>query len=65
MLSTHARGFGTCWVGSPMQRLRDPATHNLLGIPKNYTPHAAFALGYPAGIPAGTPRSAPEAIWVT
>jgi nitroreductase len=64
MLSAQARGLGTCWVGSPMQWLRDPATQSLLGVPLDYTPHAAFALGYPAEIPAGAPRGAPEAIWV-
>ena len=65
MLSAHARGLGTCWVGSPMQWLRDPATQALLGVPRDYTPHAAFALGYPGQIPAGEPRGAPAVIWVT
>jgi nitroreductase len=65
MLSAHARGLGTCWVGSPMQWLHDPATQALLGVPRNYAPHAAFALGYPATVPQGAPRAAPEVIWVT
>jgi nitroreductase len=65
MLSAFARGLGTCWVGSPMQWLRDPATHELLGVPENYTPHAAFALGFPAVIPQGAPRPAPAVIWVS
>jgi nitroreductase len=38
MLSAHARGLGTCWVGSPMQWLRDPITCGSLGVPSGYTP---------------------------
>ncbi|WP_176730361.1 nitroreductase family protein [Devosia insulae] len=63
MLSAHARGLGTCWVGSPMLWLRDPATRAKLGIPANYTPHAALTLGYPSGTPSGIPRQEPEIIW--
>jgi len=64
MLSAHARGLGTCWVGSPMQWLSHPATQAELGVPENYTPHAAFTLGYPAAIPAAKLRAAPGVIWV-
>lgn len=63
MLSAHARGLGTCWVGSPMLWLHDPATCALLGVPANYTPHAALTLGYPASIPAGSPRGMPAIVW--
>lgn len=63
MLSAHARGLGTCWVGSPMQWLRDPATCVSLGVPAGYTPHAAFTLGYPSVAPSGTPRDMPKIIW--
>jgi nitroreductase len=62
-LSAHARGLGTCWVGSPMQWLRDPATCARLGVPADYTPHAAFALGYPTSVPPATPRGAQKVIW--
>jgi nitroreductase len=63
MLSAHARGLGTCWVGSPMLWLRDPATRAELRVPANYTPHAALTLGYSSGAPSGIPRQAPEIIW--
>jgi len=64
MLSAYARGLGTCWVGSPMQWLGDPATQALFGVPETYTPRAAFTLGFPAVVPAPNPRPAPEVIWV-
>jgi nitroreductase len=63
MLSAHARGLGTCWVGSPMPWLRDPATSAGLGIPADLTPYAAFTLGYPSSVPAGSPREAPTILW--
>ena len=63
MLSAHARGLGTCWVGSPLQWVRDPVTRAELGIPERYDPFAIFALGYPSGAPSGTPRERPRVIW--
>lgn len=50
-ISAHARGLGTCWVGSPSLWLHDPLVRAELRIPEGFTPHAAFALGYPASIP--------------
>ena len=45
-LSAHARGVGSCWVGSPMPWLRDPKTRADLGLSE--VPGAAFCLGYAA-----------------
>ena len=64
MLSAHARGLGTCWVGSPMQWLRDPEICADLGVPVSYRPHAAFTLGYPASVPPSKSRHAQRTIWV-
>ena len=63
MLSAHARGLGSCWVGSPMLWLRDDATKAELGIPPHFAPFAAFALGYPGGAPTGVPRERPTIVW--
>lgn len=63
MLSAHARGLGTCWIGSPMPWLREPATCSHLGVPAGYAPYAAFTLGYPSGQPSGVPRGKPEIVW--
>lgn len=65
MLSAHARGLGSCWVGSPMLWLRDAATSTSLGVPAGYTPYAAFTLGYPSGLPNGRPRAMPAVIWAS
>ena len=63
MLSAHARGLGTCWVGSPMLWLRDAVTKALLGIPPHYAPFAAFTIGYASGVPSGAPRERPAIVW--
>lgn len=63
MLSAQARGLGSCWVGSPMQWIRDPATKAELGIPEGCDAFAAFTLGYAASVPAGNPRQRPTVIW--
>lgn len=47
-IAAHARGLGSCWVGSPMLWLADPAVRGELGIPDGWRPYAAFALGHPA-----------------
>lgn len=62
MLSAHARGLGTCWVGSPMLWIRGPATIAELAIPDGYLPLAVFTLGYAAEAPAGKPRQRPNII---
>src|SRR5271165_5139367 len=63
MLSAHARGLGTCWVGSPMLWLRDPATRAELQIPEGFEPISALCLGYPKDIPEAPQRATPPIIW--
>lgn len=63
-ISAHARGLGSCWVGSPMLWLRDPATRAALRIPGEFEPHAVFALGWPAAAPDPPPPLEPQVIWV-
>ena len=63
MISAHARGLGTCWVGSPMLWLGDPAVRAELGVPEGFAPFAVFTLGYPASTPEGTRRGRPRIIW--
>ena len=64
ILSTHARGLGTCWVGSPLLWLRTESVKASLRIPPSLTPGAALCLGYPAALPEAVPRERPTIIWV-
>lgn len=64
MLSAHARGLGTCWVGSPILWLKTPSAKIRLNIPNALTPVCAFCLGYPAIVPEAPSRERPTIIWV-
>ena len=64
MLSAHARGLGTCWVGSPMLWLRTEPAKAKLGIPAELTPVGVFCLGYPTVIPEAPQRERPTIIWL-
>jgi nitroreductase len=63
MLSAHARGLGTCWVGSPMRWLSTSEVRAELGIPAALTPVAVLCLGYPAAVPEAVIRERPRIIW--
>lgn len=63
MLSAHARGLGTCWVGSPMLWLSTPEVREELSIPAALTPVAVLCLGYPAVSPEAIPHERAAIIW--
>lgn len=63
MLSAHARGLGTCWVGSPMLWLRTQEAKSELRLPRDLEPIAAFCLGYPETVPEPSPKQAPPILW--
>jgi nitroreductase len=63
MLSSHARGLGSCWVGSPMLWLTTPEVRAELKIPSDLLPVAVLCLGYPAGVPEAIVRERPPVVW--
>jgi len=63
MLSAHARGLGSCWVGAPMPWLRSLEAREELGIAETFRPFAAFTLGYAAAVPPSRSRERPEIVW--
>jgi nitroreductase len=63
MLSAHARGLGTCWVGSPMLWLNTPEAKAELGISSALTPVAVLCLGYAAAVSEAVIRGRPPIIW--
>ena len=64
MLSAHARGLGTCWVGAPMLWLRTPEAKMELRIPAQLTPVSALCLGFAKTVPPAPPRGRPDIIWL-
>jgi nitroreductase len=65
MLSAHARGLGTCWVGSPMLWLGSSEVRAELNIPPDLPPVAVFCLGYPASIPDPVIHGKPPIVWLS
>ena len=63
MLSAHARGLGTCWVGSPMLWLSTPEVRAELKIPSDPMPVAVLCLGFSAAMPEAVIREGPRIIW--
>ncbi len=64
MLAAHARGLGTCWIGSADAWLVSPAARTELGIPRGHLPVAPIIIGYPRVIPAAPPRKNPHIRWI-
>lgn len=60
MLSAHAIGLGTCWIGFSQLLLDDPEIKAELGIAKEYTLVAPLILGYPETVPQGYSRKPPQ-----
>jgi len=63
MLSVHARGLGSCWVGAPLLWLTSPGVAAELGLPDGFVPIVAMVLGPAAETPAGQPRPRPAITW--
>ena len=64
MLSAHARGLGSCWVGSPMLWLSTTEVRAELKIPAELPPVAVLCLGYPAEKPEPVVRERPPTVWL-
>jgi nitroreductase len=65
MISAHARGLGSCWVGSPMPWLADPSGKAAMGMTADYGAVAPIIVGHPAGPPPPAPdRQKPEVVWL-
>ena len=60
ILAAHARGLGTCVIGSAVSTLNTPAVREELGIPADTTAVAPVVVGHPRGEWPPTARRAPE-----
>ena len=63
VLSAHARGLGSCWVGAPMLWLRTAEAKVEIGIPPDLTPITAICIGHAASTPEAAERAHPTIIW--
>ncbi|HLY78281.1 MAG TPA: nitroreductase family protein [Caulobacteraceae bacterium] len=63
MLSAHARGLGSCWVGSPMAWLESPEGAATVGMPEGFSAVAPILVGHPAAAPPPRENPRPEIVW--
>src|ERR1700693_3802476 len=64
LLTAHAIGLGTCWIGFAQRFLNTPDGKNLLGLPAASVPVAPIIIGHPKSTPPPVPRKEPEIRWV-
>jgi signal transduction histidine kinase/nitroreductase/ActR/RegA family two-component response regulator len=62
-LAAHARGLGSCWVGSPMPWLHSDEGRAALGLPAGFAAAAALVLGTPTEAMPGRSRPRPALLW--
>lgn len=63
MLTAHATGLGTCWIGFSRPWLNLPEGKKELGIPTHYVPVAPLAIGHPKGPTPAVARRHPDIFW--
>lgn len=64
MLTAHAKGLGTCWIGLVEPWLQGPEAKAALDLPPEARPVAPIILGYPKAEPAAPGRRPAEVRWV-
>lgn len=64
MLTAHAAGLGSCWIGFAQAWLRTPEGKAALNIPVDCIPVAPIIVGHPKSTPAPVPRKEPEIHWI-
>ncbi len=64
MLSAHAMGLGSCWIGFAQRCLDTPEGKALLGLPESTVPVAPIIVGHPKRAAPAVPRKPPQIRWV-
>ncbi len=64
MLTAHAIGLGTCWVGVTQRWLGTPEGKAALNLPITYVPVAPIIVGHPKSVPPPVSRGEPEIRWI-
>lgn len=64
MLSAHAAGLGTCWIGFAQAWLGTPEGKALLMLPEKEVPIAPIIVGHPKSASAAVPRHAAQIRWL-
>lgn len=65
LLSAHAAGLGSCWIGSAQSYLQTPAGRVALGLAVDHRAVAPIIVGHPRGTPKPVPRRAADIHWIS
>lgn len=65
MLSAHAAGLGTCWIGFAQGWIGTPEGKAALKIPHTDIPVAPIIVGHPKSVPPAVSRKPPRIDWVS
>lgn len=64
MLSAHASGLGSCWIGFAQRWLQTDEGRSSIRLPSNYLPIAPIILGYPSRQMPKVARKPPVVRWI-
>ena len=64
MLSAHAAGLGSCWIGFAQNYLNTPEGKAMLGLPEAMLAIAPIIVGHPKAASPAVPRKEPEIRWI-
>ncbi|MGB7788601.1 nitroreductase family protein [Methanoregula sp.] len=64
MLSAHALGIGSCWIGSTEVAYDNKELMVEFHVPEGYSPVGTIAFGYPAETPEAHDKHVPNVTWV-
>ncbi|MBB6305194.1 nitroreductase family protein [Rhizobium leucaenae] len=64
MLTAHALGLGSCWIGFAQRWLETDEGRSSIRLPSNFLPVAPIILGYPAKQMPAVPRKPPVVRWI-
>ena len=62
-LLAHARGWGSCWIGSPLPWLASGEGRHAMAVPAGFDVAAVLALGVPEAAVPGRSAPPPEIVW--
>jgi nitroreductase len=65
MLTAHAAGLGTCWIGFAQGWLGTPAGKSFLKLPETDIPVAPIIIGHPKSVPPAVSRKPSRIDWLS
>lgn len=64
MLTAHAQGLGSCWIGFAQRWLQTESGRRMIELPRDFMPVAPIIVGYPAARQPLVPRKSARSRWL-